>query len=150
MPGLGGNRRVGRKRLRPAGPGLGTRVRLPGGDLDATDGAVPQRSTQGSESAAGVSSAVQPGLGRQLSRRVKSGEIDQSTAQRTAVERVLLERAYGPDWRTKVYGDRGYAQRTRLAAANNPDDPQVQALYANLMKRRKEMLDKARAELGGG
>jgi hypothetical protein len=52
-----------------------------------------------STSGPSIAPAAQPGLGRQLSRRVASGEIDQAQAQRTAKERRELEGAYGSDWR---------------------------------------------------
>lgn len=92
----------------------------------------------------GLSANAQPRLGRQLSRRVSSGEISQEQAERTAQERSVLAKTYGPDWRRKVYGDRGYTQRTRRQLAENPNDPALQALYTNLLKRRQSMLNRAR------
>lgn len=95
---------------------------------------------------AGVGDRAQADLGRQLTRRVDSGAISQEQAQRVAGERSQLADAYGPDWRTKVYGDRGYMQRTRLAAAENPEDERVQALLAMLLERRRRMLEQAMEE----
>ena len=84
------------------------------------------------------------GLGRQLERRVKSGSITQERAQKTSTQRQTLRKAFGKDWRVKVFGDRGFAHRTRVAAAKDPSDPQVGALGAQLTKRRKQMLARAR------
>lgn len=92
---------------------------------------------------AGVQDRAQAGIGRQLTRRADSGAISQEQAQRTAGERSQLADAYGPDWRTKVYGDRGYVQRTRMAAAEDPEDERVQALLAMLLERRRRMLEAA-------
>jgi len=60
-----------------------------------------------SASKARISSAIQPGLGGQLSRRVASGAISESQAQRTATQRDLLKEAFGSDWRTQVFGKGG-------------------------------------------
>lgn len=90
------------------------------------------------------------GLGRQLSRRVKSGAITSEQAQQTAKQRQTFKAAFGPDWRAKVFGDRGYAQRTRTALAANPQDPQVAALNTNLMAQRQKMLEAARKRLSSG
>ena len=89
-----------------------------------------------------------PGLGRQLTRRVQGGAISQEQAQRTAQQRQTLEKAFGPDWRVKVFGDRGYAQRTRAAFAKEPQNPQVAALNKKLMERRKQMLEVAQKKNG--
>lgn len=83
-----------------------------------------------------------PDLGQQLSRRVAAGAINPDQAEKTAHDRELLERTYGPDWRVKVFGDRGYVQRTRQALAENPDDPQTRALYEQLMKQRNAALER--------
>lgn len=91
----------------------------------------------------GVADAEMPGLGGQLTRKVQAGEIDSAQAQRTAGERARLEEAYGPNWRQKVYGDKGYMQRVRQALEERPDDPEVQALYKQLLAERKRMLEAA-------
>lgn len=44
-------------------------------------------------------------IGAQLSRRVSSGAIDKTQAEQVAKDRTLLERAYGPKWREKVFGN---------------------------------------------
>lgn len=97
-----------------------------------------------------LGNAVTPGLGRQLTSRVQSGAITQDQAQRTAQQRQTFEKAFGPDWRTKVYGDLGYAQRTRSALAKNPQNAQVAALNKRLMERRQQMLEAARKRNGEG
>jgi hypothetical protein len=89
-------------------------------------------------------------LGRQLQGRVASGAIDLEQAQHTAQERATLEKAYGANWRHHVYGDRGYIKRTRAALAENPNDPQVKALYEALLTQRSEALERARKKLGRG
>lgn len=94
-----------------------------------------------------VAGNADAGIGAQLSHRVQSGAIDQEQAERVAKERAELEKAYGPDWRRQVYGDRGYVKRTRKALAANPTDPQLLALYQQLMQRRKGMLQHA-GEMG--
>lgn len=55
----------------------------------------------------GVGGAVQPGLGAQLSNRVQSGAINQGQAQKVAQQRQMLKKAFGSDWRTKVFGKGG-------------------------------------------
>lgn len=42
-------------------------------------------------------------LGKQLQGRVQSGAIDRSQALRTARQRQTLKKAFGPNWRSKVY-----------------------------------------------
>lgn len=108
------------------------------------------RSTAASGTQTGLGQNYQAGFGQQLSSRVSSGTIDQGRAKQTASERALLEQAYGANWRHHVYGDRGYMKRTREALAQNPDDPQVKALYAQLMRSRAEALAKAKEKLGQG
>jgi hypothetical protein len=173
--GLGNRRKTGRT-YKPAIAGPGPLVRpgrvkalarreaaaraavVPG--APRPDGALGETVRRQSASSAGAGSqrgggpglggSVQAGLGRQLSGRVSSGVIDQGRAEETAGERALLEQAYGPEWRTHVYGDRGYTQRTRKAMAANPDSKRARALYENLMQRRKEMLERAQIKVNGG
>jgi len=104
---------------------------------------------------AGLSGQAMPGPGgAQLERRVQAGAITQEQAQKTMQQRQTLQKAFGKDWRTKVYGDRGYAQRTRSALAKNPDSARLAALNKKLMERRSKMLEAARkknaGEGGGG
>lgn len=98
----------------------------------------------------GLAGAEIPGLGGQLSRRVNAGAITQDQALRTARQRQTFKAVFGDDWRTKVFGDRGYAQRTRTALAQNPDDPQVAALNKQLMERRQRLLQAAQERLAQG
>lgn len=109
-------------------------------------GGPPQRRVQAQASVAG---GEQADLGQQLSRRVAAGSIDQGQAEKVAQDRAILEAAYGPDWRVKVFGDKGYVQRTRQALAQNPDDPQTKALYDRLLKQRSSALTRAKAKRGG-
>jgi hypothetical protein len=55
----------------------------------------------------GVGAGIQPKLGAQLSNRVQNGAINQAQAQRTVQQRDLLRKAFGSDWRTKVFGAGG-------------------------------------------
>lgn len=87
----------------------------------------------------------QANLGKQLSSRVSSGAISQQKAEKTASQRALLKKAYGSDWRTKVYGDKGYVKRARKAAASG--DESGQALYKQLLRQRKGALKRARAKV---
>jgi hypothetical protein len=93
--------------------------------------------------------AAQPTLGKQLQRQVSAGAITQPQAQQTAQQRQTFEKAFGPQWRTHVFGDRGYVQRTRAALAANPSDQQAQALYQNELNRRAAMLKRAKEKLAG-
>jgi hypothetical protein len=47
------------------------------------------------------------GLGRQLSNRVASGAVSASQAKRTMQQRQTLKKAFGSDWRSKVYAGGG-------------------------------------------
>lgn len=91
-----------------------------------------------------VDSAVQADLGRQLSRRVAAGAIDQGQAEKVAQDRALLESAYGPDWRVKLFGGKGKVQHARQSLADNPQDPQAKALYDQLMRQRASALERAK------
>lgn len=157
---------IGRKRAR--GRGRGAFQLLPGGNLPKTGGmpaltpptrsggplpvkgaaeqAMPQRERRTGRGRVGGAST--PGLGRQLTSRVQSGAISQEQAQKTAQQRQLLEKAFGADWRTKVFGDAGYVRRARGAMAKNPQDPQVAALNKQLMERRQKALAAARKRIG--
>jgi len=105
--------------------------------------AMPRQPKRGPEK---VGPGGQAGLGPQLTRRVESGAISEGQAKSVASDRALLQKTYGPDWRVKVYGDRGYMQRTREALAKNPQDPSLQALYQQLLKERERMLAEARSK----
>lgn len=54
-----------------------------------------------------VGGAMQPKLGAQLSNRVQNGAINQGQASKVAKQRQLLQKAFGSDWRTKVFGQGG-------------------------------------------
>ncbi|MGH2941068.1 MAG: hypothetical protein ACRDPE_23460 [Solirubrobacterales bacterium] len=54
-----------------------------------------------------IGNNVNTNIGRQLSRRVRQGDITSEQANRTARQRVTLALIYGPDWRTKVFGEGG-------------------------------------------
>jgi hypothetical protein len=123
------------------------RRRKPGQQADLA-GALRASGGQGSGKA--VSSNFQPKLGRQLSRRVSSGAITQKQAQRTVGQRSVLARAYGDDWREKVYGASGRMLRVRKQLAANPGNSNLRAEHERLLRRRRVMLEKARAKLSEG
>jgi len=89
-------------------------------------------------------------LGRQLSRRVASGAIDQAQAQRTANQRQLLKWAFGKDWRTQIGGGPGNVRLAREALAKEPQNPLVRANYEALTKRRSQLIKHARGMRAGG
>ncbi len=109
-------------------------------------------SGQGAASAKiGLGGQAIPGSGgRQLQSRVQSGAITQEQAQKTMGQRQTLEKAFGKDWRTQVFGDRGYAQRTRKALSKHPDSARLAALNKKLMERRSQMLAAAQKKNAGG
>lgn len=94
-----------------------------------------------------IGRAEQPGLGAQLTRRVQSGAIDQAQAQQTVQDRALLEQAFGPDWRNKVFGGTGVVQKARIGLKANPTDPRQKALVEQLKKKRSGALERARAKV---
>jgi len=96
---------------------------------------------------AGISQGGQAGLGHQLTRRVDEGAIDQGRAEQTAQERQTLEAAFGPQWRTKVYGGRGIVQANNQALAAGSTDPNVAAFHEQLMQERKRLLALAAEKL---
>jgi hypothetical protein len=77
-------------------------------------------------------------LGKQLRRKVKSGQLSQGKAQQTAYERSVLAKAFGDDWRTKVYGKGG------AKAASGP------FAQRQVAADRSQALARAKAKLGGG
>jgi hypothetical protein len=101
-----------------------------------------------STSGPSIAPAAQPGLGRQLSRRVASGEIDQAQAQRTAKERRELEGAYGSDWRQEIYGQDVQNLRLGLAGAHK-NDPKYEAAMKAAKAARRKALERAREKAAG-
>lgn len=86
----------------------------------------------------GLSGNFQAALGAQLSRRVQSGAIDQNQARKVAGQRALLAKAYGPDWRTKVFGKGG---------AKGISGPFARGIVAG---KRNQALQRAKRKLNGG
>lgn len=95
---------------------------------------------------AGISGAAIPGLGAQLTRRVQSGAITREQAERTAKQRQTLKKAFGDDWRTKVFGAVGAVRSARVGAAKHPDSARFAALNKALAAKRKQALERARAK----
>lgn len=92
----------------------------------------------------GLGNAAQPQLGAQLTRRVSSGAITPEQAQRTAQQRRLLSRAYGPEWRKRVFGAPGKALRARLTMAEHPNAEMPQQNYQQMLAKRTAMLKRAK------
>lgn len=69
-------------------------------------------------------------LGRQLTRKVKRGELTGTQARQTARERQTFKAAYGDDWRTKVFGARGAKGTTGPFASGDVRATRSQALTA--------------------
>lgn len=88
-------------------------------------------------------------LGDQLQHRVQSGAITQQQAQRTAQQRQTLEKAFGPNWRQRVFGVNVGNLRSGLAGGKK-GNPRYQAAYKAALERRKQMLAAARQKLAGG
>jgi hypothetical protein len=91
---------------------------------------------RGKEPKQGVGGSFQAGLGAQLSNRLSNGAVTQQRAQQTASERQLLAQAYGPNWRTKVFGQGG---------AQAIDGPFAQNV---IRQKRARALDRARKKVG--
>lgn len=53
-----------------------------------------------------VGPSVNPRLGAQLSRRVQSGALSRGQATKVKSQRSMLAKAFGPEWRIKVYGNK--------------------------------------------
>lgn len=92
--------RAALSKAQPRGPG--GRSELPGNPRPMP---FPRVGSQRPQQNMGLNAPVK--LGAQLRGRVQSGAIDQAQGQRTARQRQLLQKAFGPDWRTKVYGQGG-------------------------------------------
>lgn len=105
-----------------------------------------------------VQTAYNPAFGSQLTQRVKSGVASPQQAMQTSKERETFEKAYGKNWRFKVFGGTshmgemhgmGMMAKLRRQLKRNPNSPQLRAYYETLMRRRAEMLKHAEAKLAG-
>lgn len=84
----------------------------------------------------GVSRGVNASLGAQLSGRVQKGAITAQQAQHTAYQRQVLAKAFGQNWREKVYG-KGGAKGIQGSFS-----------VAVIRQKRNAALKRARAKLG--
>lgn len=110
---------------------------------ERTQGVVPpaaQVSRASSAPARGpaVGEGVNADIGAQLSRRVSSGAIDISQAKQVASDRMVLERAYGPKWREKVFGSPKGARG--LPSYGYAGGSEVNSLRSAALKRAKAKL----------
>jgi hypothetical protein len=87
-----------------------------------------------------------PVIGRQLQSRVASGVITKEQAMRTARQRALFHKAFGPDWRDHVFDDTAIGKLRRQNASN--PTAKSRALYQQMLKRRQRMLEVARSRVG--
>jgi hypothetical protein len=109
--------REGLSMNQPRGPG--GRSELPGNPRPMP---FPQVGPQAPRQGAGLNAPLK--LGAQLRGRVQSGTITGAQAQKTARQRQLLKKAFGPNWREDVYagsgakevGDRGPFAKRQVAA----------------------------------
>lgn len=54
-----------------------------------------------------IDTGVIASLGKQLTNKVQSGDLSRGQATKVKNQRTLLAKAFGPDWRVKVYGKGG-------------------------------------------
>jgi hypothetical protein len=80
---------------------------------------------------------------------VQSGAITQQQAQRTAQQRQTLEKAFGPNWRQKVFGVNVGALRRGLAGPQK-GNARYGAAYKAAIEGRKRALAAARKKLSTG
>lgn len=136
----------------PPVPGFGPRPKVGEGLAPKVRGVGAQGKGKGQLNGKGIGLGGQalPGPGGgQLARRVQSGAITQEQADQTLQQRQTLQKAFGKDWRQKVFGDVGYVQRTRSALAKDPTNPRLAALNKKLMESRQQMLEAARKKNKG-
>lgn len=97
-----------RKQIREAlGPGLKRPPGIGGGAVMPPPKRFPSFPQDRSRPVSGatINQPVNPGA--QLKGRVQSGAISGERAQKVARQRQMLRKAFGSDWRTKVYGQGG-------------------------------------------
>lgn len=81
--------------------------------------------------------------------RLAAGSITQDQANNTAEQQSLLEQAFGPEWRTHVFGGRGIVAANNKALAGGSGSAQELAFHDELMKDRRRALEQAARKLGG-
>ena len=54
----------------------------------------------------GIDNGVIANLGRQLTNKVQSGDLTRGQATKVKNQRQLLQKAFGDNWRVKVYGNK--------------------------------------------
>jgi hypothetical protein len=96
------------------------------------------KSAIGGPQKSGVEGNFQPGLGRQLSRKVESGRLTEDQAERTARQRSLLAKAFGKDWREVAFG-KGGAKSYPTYGYKGPTE---------LNEKRLEAIQRAKKKLG--
>lgn len=103
--------------------------------------------------APGIGGAERPGLGKQLSRLVASGDISEGRARKTKGERSSLREAFGADWRdqigkAKVGGEEmGFRELREALAGDQAGNPEMAAAYQQLVADRLAAVEEARKTL---
>lgn len=137
MPGIANNRRTqiqgnlrkGKTFGEKLDPGFAPK-RSPLKPLKGLGLGSPRAAASSLSGAGGLSGNAQAGLGAQLSHKVSSGALTQQQAQKVAAQRAVLEKVYGPDWRTRVFGKGGAKARSGPFARSQNNAARNKALAA--------------------
>lgn len=134
--GIGGGTAVPprRKQIRQALEGAGNGARHPIAITSPGSGGTPVRPPS---PRANASLRAPVPLGKQLAGRVQSGAIDRSQALKTARQRQTLKKAFGSDWRSKVYAGSGVKEIRQGGPFANP---QIRAERSKGLERAKRKL----------
>lgn len=85
----------------------------------------------------GIDTGVIASLGKQLTNKVESGQLTRGKARQVKNQRTLLAKAFGPEWRVKVYGNKEGARGIGGPFASG----QVAADRAQALERAKQKLN---------
>jgi len=87
--------------------------------------------------AKGIDNGVIASLGKQLTNKVESGAVTRKQANKTSDQRKLLQKAFGPEWRIKVYGKGGAKALPSYGYAGGSE---VNALRQKALQRAQDKL----------
>jgi hypothetical protein len=93
--------------------------------------------------AKGIDNGVIASLGKQLTNKVESGAVTRKQANKTAGQRKLLQKAFGDNWRVKVYGKGGAKALPSYGYAGGSE---VNQLRSKALKRAKAKLNVGRPD----
>lgn len=88
--------------------------------------------------AKGIDNGVIASLGKQLTNKVESGAVTRKQASKTSDQRKLLQKAFGDNWRVKVYGKGG---AKALPSYGISGGSEVNALRSKALQRAKAKLN---------